>query len=354
MKRFNLVICIILSLVMLALVGCSEGTINGDARITKTLIDFESVSSLEYVTFDSDCGRTTFAKDHVGKGSYSLRYTIEDGEYEEGKSYPALNINVASMKLEEIENLNYFVFDVYSEKEVLLSLAFADQYGDTVCSDTTKVNAKEDTEACFYLNFDEETAIKSATIVCYQEGVCADGLDIYFDNFRAVSGIENKFDKVFKYGEILSFSSYEDTKFVTWEGNTTVSTVYKTYADRALVLEQFAHSGINGKSIVDITPNEQTFSFVLSKEVFDRLDLTSLNSVSFDIFNEGFKQRTLRVWYEVDDNRTYQTVILNANTWQTVELRTNKNAVEKIGIEFNSTDITTTTRTLIRSVRYAN
>ncbi len=354
MKRFNLIICIILSLVILSLVGCSEQTVNGDNRTTKTLIDFENVSSLEYVTLDSDYGKTTFSKEHIGKGAYSLRYTIEDDDYKDGTSYPTLSVNVASMKIEEIEKLNYFALDVYSEKDLMLSLALVDGYGATVCSETTKVNAKEDTEARFYLNFDDETAIKKAILVIYQEGVHNDGLDIYLDNFRAVSGAENKFNKVLKYGEILSFASFDDTKFVTWEGNTTVSTVYKSYADCALVLEQFAHSGINGKANNEITVEEQTFSFVFSEEVFDRIDLTAINSVSFDIFNEGFKQRTVRIWYEVDEIRNYQIVTLNANSWQTVQLRTGKKAVDKMGIEFNSTDISTTTRTFIRSVRYAD
>ena len=236
----------------------------------------------------------------------------------------------------------------------MLSLALVGEEGNTVCSETTKVNAKEDTEARFYLNFDDETAIKKAILVIYQEDVHNDGLDIYLDNFRVVSGVESKFDKVLKYGEIISFASFDDTKFVTWEANTTVSTVYKTYADNALVLEQFAHSGINGKANNEITVEEQTFSFVFSEEVFDRIDLTAINSVSFDIFNEGFKQRTVRVWYEVDEIRNYQTVTLNANSWQTVQLRTGKKAVDKMGIEFNSTDISTTTRTFIRSVRYAD
>ena len=166
MKRAKTIICIILSLVMLALVGCSQD-INGDNRTKKLLVDFENVSSVEYVNFNNDDGKTMFSKEHATRGTYCLHYVIEEDEYRDGASYPAIDLSVSGMNIANVDEIDYFALDIYSAKaqDVYLSLAFYDEKGKTVYSDVTKVKANVQTEARFYVDFDEQTVLSKAKII---------------------------------------------------------------------------------------------------------------------------------------------------------------------------------------------
>lgn len=358
MKRINkwIISALLLAVTSLSLFACNNTQNEIENPIdTRILFDFEEENSLERLEFYYQTGERKLTEQHILQGNRSLEVTI-DAIGMGVTAFPAMGFNAAMEGINDFASVDNIGVDVYNPEnsDLFVGMKLLDGVNKTLYNEVKYVAPSTLGNLRFVLNdLSFENKIASVQFYVYKNGMEETGIKYYIDNIT-LTGKSQSFVKTLAYGEIVSFNEYSDIDCVNVEcKNPALPVVAKAYERNALCLNFMGHLGYFDKAITDLALADQKVSLSISTEILEKIDFSGINTIYADVYNESYTEREVTVWFENGARRISKTFTLPAGKWQTIKISTDNQTVEKMGFEFNSTDVVESSKMLIRSIRYA-
>lgn len=360
MKRINkwIISALLLAGTSLSAFGCGapQNTQNElkNPIDTQVLFDFEGETDLERLDFYYQTGERKLTDERVLQGNRSLEVTV-NAVGANAKAFPAMGFSAVTEGISDFNSIDNIGVDVYNPEssDLFVGIKLLDGVNKTLYNEMKYVSPSTVGHLRFVLKeLSGESKVASVQFYVYKNGMEETGLNYYIDNITITKGSQN-YVKTLTYGEIVSFKEYSDIDSVSVKSaNPAFTVVAKSYERNALCLNFTGLVGDFDKTIADLTVADQKVSLAVAEDILEKIDFSGIYTVYADVYNESYTERKVTIWFENGAKRISKTFTLPAGKWQTIKISTDGKQVEKLGFEFNSTDVANGAKTLIRSIRY--